>query len=115
VGRIYPRHGRRVVRSLRKMPRFRIQIEGSNIVLPRDDAQTRPEMIRGFFVSRVVNAPTAEAAAARASAVIASDWSRGQFSHLKLRPTLSVAEVRPAGLWEWLRAKNTGYVFHPGN
>ena len=97
------------------MPRFRILIEGSNIELPRDAAHVQSEVVRGFFVSRIVNAPSPEEAAARATTVIAFDWSGGQFSHLKLCPNLAVAEVRPAGLWEWLRAKNTGYVFHPGN
>ncbi len=94
------------------MARFRVLIEGSGIELPRDES--RSEVIRGFFVSRVVSASNPEAAAARATAVIAFDWSSGRFSELNSSPKLSVAEVRRAGVWEWLRARNTGYAFHPG-
>jgi hypothetical protein len=97
------------------MPRFRILIEGSGIELAREDAQARSGMVRGFFVSRIVNAPSPAIAAARATTVIASEWSSGQFSHLGMCPRLAVAQVSPAGLLEWLRARNTGYVFHPGD
>jgi hypothetical protein len=97
------------------MPRFRIQIEGSNIDIPRNDAQPQSEVIRGFFVTRIVSATDPEAAANQATAAVAFEWSNGQFKNLNMRPVLSVAEIRPAGLWEWLRARNTGYVFHPGS
>jgi len=96
------------------MPRFRIQVEGSNIEIPRDEARPESEAIRGFFVSRIVSALGPEAAANQATAAIAFEWSNGQFRDLNMRPVLSVSDVRPAGFWEWIRARNTGYVFHPG-
>jgi hypothetical protein len=81
------------------MPRFRILIEGSGIELPREAAPDRSGMVRGFFVSRIVNAPSPAIAASRATAAIASEWSSGPFSHLGMCPRLAVAQVGPAGLW----------------
>ena len=97
------------------MPRFRIVVEGSGIELPGEVVNAPARKIRGFFVSRVVNAPRAEVAAERATAVIALEWSRGPMADFRSKPVLRVAEVRRVGFLDWLRPRNTGYVFHPGD
>jgi hypothetical protein len=97
------------------MPRFRIHLEGSNIAIPGDIAGAPLGTIRGFFTTRILDASSEEEAASRASALVANEWSQGEFSQFKVAPTLTVAEVRPLRFWEVLRARNTGYVFHPGN
>ena len=96
------------------MPRFRVLIEGSGLELPGDFAGVPSQTVRGFFVARVVNAPDRKQAAERVLAIIADDWRNGAYARLGARPTLRVAESRPATLLEWLRPKGTGYAFHPG-
>ena len=96
------------------MPRFRVVIEGSALELPGDFAGVPSQAVRGFFVARVVNAPDRMQAAERVLAIIADDWRNGPYAKLGSRPTLRVAESRPATLLEWLRPKGTGYAFHPG-
>jgi hypothetical protein len=96
------------------MPRFRILLGGSNIAVPGDVAGGAPfETVGGFFVTRIVDASSAEEAASRASAVVAGEWTSGKYAHLGALPELTVCEVHPVRFWERLRAKNTGYVFHP--
>ncbi|HSN21710.1 MAG TPA: hypothetical protein VLS49_13595 [Usitatibacter sp.] len=97
------------------MPRFRVVIEGSGLEVPGGVAGAPSQLVRGFFVARVVNAPSAEEAGRRAMTVIAEDWGDGgMYGELRARPKLRVAEARPATLMEWLRPKRTGYAFHPG-
>jgi len=97
------------------MPRFRILLEGSGIAVTGGVAGVASEVVRGFFVARFVKASSREEAISRASAMVADDWSRGTYAHLKAAPTLAVAEVQRVNFWRWLRPRNTGYVFHPGN
>lgn len=96
------------------MARYRVVIEGSGIEIPGAFAGAPSEVVRGFFVARVVNAPGPEEAGRRAMAVIAEDWRSGMYAELRARPKLRVAETRPASFLEWLRPKRTGYAFHPG-
>jgi hypothetical protein len=96
------------------MPRFRVTIEGSDIDIPGAFAGAANETLRGFFVARVVNAPTREEAGRRVLAAIGDEWSRGSYSGLRARPRLRVSEVRAASFLEWLRPKRTGYAFHSG-
>lgn len=72
------------------------------------------EVMRGFFVSRVVQASSPGEAVARAKAMVVDDWSQGIYFHFNVIPTLTVTDVRAVGFWSWLRPENTGYVFHPG-
>jgi hypothetical protein len=97
------------------MPRFRVTIEGSDIEIPGAFAGVSDRTIRGFFVARVVNAPSREEAGRRVLAVIGDEWSRGPYSGLRMRPKLRVAETLPASFLEWLRPKRTGYAFHSGS
>jgi hypothetical protein len=101
--------------TIQAMPRYRIVIEGSGLEVPGAFAGAPSETIRGFFVARVVNAPTRAAAEKRALSAIATEWSSGLYADLKVRPHLRVSESRAATLFEWLRPKRTGYAFHPGH
>lgn len=96
------------------MSRYRIVIEGSGLEIPGAFAGAPSQVVRGFFVARVVNAPTPAEAEKRALSTIAADWSSGLYADLKVRPKLRIAESRPATVLEWLRPKRTGYAFHPG-
>lgn len=96
------------------MPRFRVTIEGSGIEIPGGPAGLASEAIRGFFVARVVSASSREEAGRRVLAVIRDDWSQGMYAELNVRPQLRVSAVGPATLFDWLRPKRTGYVFHSG-
>lgn len=97
------------------MPRFRVAVEGSEIEIPGAFAGAPNETLRGFFVARVVSAPSRDEAGRRVLAVIADEWSRGRYAGFHARPKLRVAEVRPASFLEWLRPKQTGYAFHSGS
>jgi hypothetical protein len=97
------------------MPRYRVVIEGSGLEIPGAFAGAPSQVLRGFFVARVVNATTRKEAEDRALSNIASDWSSGLYADLKTRPKLRIAESRPATFFEWLRPKRTGYAFHPGH
>jgi len=96
------------------MPRFRVTIEGSGIEIPGDFAGVPGHAVRGFFVARVVNAPSREEAGRRVLAVIRNDWSRGVYAGLGGLPQLRVSDVAPATFFEWLRPRRTGYAFHSG-
>lgn len=96
------------------MPRYRIVIEGSGLEISGAFAGAPSQTVRGFFVARVVNAPTRPEAEKRALTTIAADWSDGLYADLKVRPHLRVSESRPATFLEWLRPKRTGYAFHAG-
>lgn len=96
------------------MPRFRVTIEGSDIEVPGGFAGVPGRTVRGFFVARVVNAPSREEAGRRVLSVIGDEWSRGPYADLRVRPRLRVSDVRAASLLEWLRPKRTGYAFHSG-
>jgi len=96
------------------MPRFRVLVEGSGLEVPGGFAGVPAQTIRGFFVARVVNAPDRKQAGERVLAIVADDWKNGPYASLKVRPALKIAEVRPATLLEWLRPRQTGYAFHPG-
>lgn len=96
------------------MPRFRVTVEGSGLEIPGGVAGVPSQVVRGFFVSRVVNAPGREQAGERVTALVAAEWSRGLYAELGARPKLRIAEIRPATLLEWLRPRGTGYAFHPG-
>jgi hypothetical protein len=96
------------------MPRFRIHLEGSDIAIPGDVAGAPQATIRGFFTTRILEAPTQQEAAVRASTQVAEEWSAGEFARYKATPTIAVSEARPLRFWELMRARNAGYVFHPG-
>jgi len=96
------------------MPRFRIVLEGSNIAVTGGVAGVKLAVVRGFFVARFVQAPSREEAISRAGAMVADDWSRGIYAHLKAIPTVAVTNVQEVGFWRWLLPRNTGYIFHPG-
>lgn len=96
------------------MPRFRVVLEGSGIAVTEGIAGVRSPLVRGFFVARFVRAPSREDANARAKAMVADDWSRGAYAHLKETPTVSVTDVQEVGFWKWLLPGHTGYMFHPG-
>jgi len=95
------------------MPRFRVTLQGSNIAVPGDIAGDPSETIRGFFVVRIVEAPNPVEAVSRASAGVTDEWSSGRFAHLGVVPKLTISEIHPMGFFERLRARNTGYIFHP--
>jgi hypothetical protein len=97
------------------MPQFRIHLEGSNIAIPGDIAGAPLGTIRGFFTTRILEAPTQAEAAASASTQVAKEWSDGEFARFKVVPTLIIADARPLRFWELLSARNAGYVFHPGS
>jgi hypothetical protein len=95
------------------MPRFQIQLEGSNILLNGDVVGDASATIRGFFVTRVVDASSPNEAVAKAIAVVKAEWADGRFRHYQVTPNLTIADVRTLGFWKGLVARNTGYVFHP--
>ena len=97
------------------MPRYRILLEGSNIAVSGGIVGDPSQTIRGFFVTRLVEASDPSEAASRATAGVAAEWSSGAYSHLGVVPTLAVSKVHAMGFFERLRARNTGYVFHPGS
>jgi hypothetical protein len=92
------------------VPRYRVRIEGRDIEAPPQ----KGEPLRGFFVTRVVQAPGAAEAEARALALVAADWtSGGRYASWKQSPTFEVIETAPAGRFSWLTV-NTNYIFHRG-
>jgi hypothetical protein len=93
---------------------YEIQLEGSDIEL-RGDSFGNPEAtIRGFFVNRVVRAADSSDAVQKATAAVRREWSSGQFARYSAKPRLSVAKVQALGFWNGLTARNSGYIFHPG-
>ena len=94
--------------------RYQVQFEGSGIALRGDGLGEPDAIIRGFFVNRVVRAIDSSEAVRMATAEVESDWVSGEYSHYGVKPTLSVENVEALGFWTGLKARNSGYIFHPG-
>jgi hypothetical protein len=96
------------------MPYFRIVLEGAGIAITEGIDGVKSPVVRGFFVARFVRAASREDAIARAKTMVADDWTRGLYAHLKENPNVAVSDAQRVGLWKWLLPRHTGYIFHPG-
>ncbi len=91
------------------MPRFVVLVEGKGLDAPTH----KGEPIRGFFVRRLVEAPSVDEARVLALAQIESDWTEGPFAAWKQVPGIEAVDAGPAGLLARLRV-STKYIFHRG-
>jgi hypothetical protein len=92
------------------MGRYRVMVEGSGLAAPTK--QGGP--IRGFFVTRVVKAASAEEASRRVLDLVQRDWSAGRFAAWNQAPSLAAVEVKEVGLVGLHLLRSTGYIFHRG-
>jgi len=91
------------------MPRYRIVVEGRGLEAPTSNGAP----IRGFFVRRVVQAESEEAARRQVLAKVEGDWKAGKFAKLGQVPEILAVEAQPVGVFGWLTTR-TDYVFHRG-
>lgn len=91
------------------MPRYRIVIEGRGLETPTANGPP----IRGFFVRRVVQADSEEAARRQVLARVEGDWKTGKFAKFGQVPEILAVEAQAVGLLGWLTTR-TDYVFHRG-
>lgn len=91
------------------MPRYRIVVEGRGLETPT----LKGLPIRGFFVRRVVQADSVDAARVEALARVEQDWKSGPYSKFGVMPELEAVEAQPVGMLGWITTR-THYIFHRG-
>ena len=94
------------------MPFFSVLVHGTGIEVTSQDESTP---ITGFYVVRLVRSASALDAETKVRANVASDWSTGGYGKTNKGgpPSVSVDTVTQISLLEWLRARNSGYIFYP--
>ena len=91
------------------MPYYRVRVEGTGISVPVGES-----IAVGFFTTRAVRAPTAEAAVDKVRMMIAAAWTTGKYASWNqgVAPTITLDEVRRSSWLRDLRFRNDGHSFY---
>ena len=94
------------------MPHFRVKLEGTGILASFEGGG---DPVIGFFTTRQVRAPDADAAEARAMLEVATEWASGSYAGCNngAQPSLTAEDVWPVSWWRALVERApSGYTFY---
>jgi len=92
------------------MAYFDVVLVGKGISLPVSGTSARAI---GFYVSRIVRAPTEKDAATLAKEVVSAEWRDGRFtSNQGAHPSLAVESISRLSFFGGLLGSKAGYSFY---
>jgi hypothetical protein len=92
------------------MNTYSVEIRGQGFLFAGADGHP----LRGFTVTRLLEAADAAEAEAIALARVAAEWAEGEFASTRVQPQLEVGEVTVLQGRALRQARDAGYHFHPG-